>query len=69
MQGFALGEVHRHRVRLFTVLDVHTKHVRVALIPIGAVACRHNIAPPFMELQREARANIMYKSGVIHNVG
>ena len=54
--GFGLGEVHR---LLHTVLDVdvHTKHVRAALTPIGGAVCRHNIAPPFIiKLWREARA-------------
>jgi hypothetical protein len=53
----ALGEVHGHFALHIRGLDVHTKHVRVVLSPIGRPACRHNIAPPF-ELRRETRANV-----------
>src|SRR5215203_7016980 len=64
IQGFALGEVNRRRGPHNTRLDVHTIHVRVALIPIGGVACRHNIAPPF-GLRREARAYVLLRAHVL----
>ena len=40
------------------------------LIPIGRVACRHNIAPPFIiELRREARAHVIHIVGLVGAVG